>query len=105
MAELSEAVKEHTALTKEWGKGAKMDRPKVAQHLEKLKLMLTKLSFLPTKSEEANIQVVIAVMSIPVCSIAKEEWCTFRHSLSPQYRFIKVCIDWIFKELALGVNF
>ena len=57
MAELSEAVKEHTALTKEWGKGAKMDRAKVAQHLEKLKLMLTKLSFLPTKNEAANIQV------------------------------------------------
>lgn len=56
MAELSEAVKEHTALTKEWGKGAKMDRAKVAQHLEKLKLMLTKLSFLPTKNEAANIQ-------------------------------------------------
>jgi len=59
MAELAEAVTEHQALTKEWGKGAKMDRTKVAQQLEKLKLLLLKLAFLPTKDEEANLQELV----------------------------------------------
>jgi len=59
MSELAEAVKEHQALTKEWGKGARMDRGKVAAHLEKLKLLLLNLSFLPTKDEEANLQELV----------------------------------------------
>jgi len=59
MAELAEAVKEHQALTKEWGKGARMDRAKVATHLENLKLMLIKLKFLPTKDEEATLQELV----------------------------------------------
>ena len=54
MAELKEAVAEYQALSKEWSKGPKMDKGKVASMLEKLKLMLLKLSFLPTKTEEAN---------------------------------------------------
>ena len=58
MAELAEAVKEHQALTQEWKKGGKMDMKKVAGHLDKLKLMLLKLTFLPTKTEEANLQVM-----------------------------------------------
>jgi len=59
MAELAEAVKEHQSLTKEWGKGPKMDRSKLAQHLEKLKLMLIQMAFLPTKDEEATAQELI----------------------------------------------
>jgi 26S proteasome regulatory subunit N12 len=54
MAELKEAATEYQALSKEWSKGPKMDKGKVASMLEKLKLMLLKLSFLPTKTEEAN---------------------------------------------------
>jgi len=59
MAELSEAVTEHQVLTKEWAKGVKMDRSLVAAQLEKLKLMLIKLSFLPTKDEEATVQELV----------------------------------------------
>merc|ERR1719230_1976917 len=40
----------------EWSKGAKMDKGKVAAMLEKLKLMLLKFSFIPTKSDEANMK-------------------------------------------------
>merc|ERR1712241_1528407 len=40
----------------EWSKGAKMDKGKVSAMLEKLKLMLLKLSFIPTKSDEANMK-------------------------------------------------
>jgi 26S proteasome regulatory subunit N12 len=54
MAELKEAAAEYKALSTEWSKGPKMDKSKVASMLEKLKLMLLKLSFLPTKTEEAN---------------------------------------------------
>jgi hypothetical protein len=58
MAELAEAVKEHKALSTEWSKGAdKLDRGKMAAHLETLKLKLLELSFLPTRDEEANVKV------------------------------------------------
>ena len=56
MAELKEAAAEYQVLSKEWSKGAKMDKGKVAAMLEKLKLMLLKLSFIPTKSDEANMK-------------------------------------------------
>jgi len=59
MAELKEAVTEYQALSKEWSKGPKMDKGKVASMLEKLKLMLLKLSFLPTKTEEANLKELV----------------------------------------------
>ena len=59
MAELKEAVAEYQALSKEWSKGPKMDKGKVASMLEKLKLMLLKLSFLPTKTEEANLKELV----------------------------------------------
>ena len=59
MAELKEAVAEYQALSKEWSKGPKMDKGKVATMLEKLKLMLLKLSFLPTKTEEANLKELV----------------------------------------------
>ena len=45
MAELKEAAAEYQVLSKEWSKGAKMDKGKVAAMLEKLKLMLLKFSF------------------------------------------------------------
>jgi len=59
MAELKEAVAEYQALSKEWSKGPKMDKGKVGSMLEKLKLMLLKLSFLPTKTEEANLKELV----------------------------------------------
>ena len=59
MAELKEAVAEYQALSKEWSKGPKMDKGKVATMLEKLKLLLLKLSFLPTKTEEANLKELV----------------------------------------------
>ena len=59
MAELKDAAAEYQALSKEWSKGPKMDKGKVASMLEKLKLMLLKLSFLPTKTEEANLKELV----------------------------------------------
>lgn len=53
---MQDAVKEYQEMSKEWSKGAKMDKTKVAGLLESLKLNLTKLAFLPTKNEEASQQ-------------------------------------------------
>jgi len=61
MAELKAVVTEHLALSAEWKKGERMDKSKVAASLEKLKLLLLQLSFLPTKIDEAdNKELVVA---------------------------------------------
>ena len=57
MAELKAVVTEHLALSAEWKKGERMDKSKVAASLEKLKLLLLQLSFLPTKTDEADNKV------------------------------------------------
>ena len=52
----SNSKEEHQALTQELKKGGKMDMKMVAGHLDKMTLMLLRLTFLPTKTEEANLQ-------------------------------------------------
>jgi len=56
MAELRAVVSLYQDMSKEWAKGAGRDLDKIGTYLEKLKLSLTQLSFLPTKGEEATIQ-------------------------------------------------
>jgi len=56
MAELRAVVALYQDMNKEWAKGASRDLDKVGTYLEKLKLSLTQLSFLPTKGEESTIQ-------------------------------------------------
>jgi 26S proteasome regulatory subunit N12 len=56
MAELRAVVALYQDLSKDWAKGSNRDLDKVGNYLEKLKLSLTQLSFLPTKGEEATIQ-------------------------------------------------
>lgn len=43
-------------MNKEWAKGGTRDLNKVGTYLEKLKLSLTQLSFLPTKGEDSTVQ-------------------------------------------------
>ena len=57
MADLKAVVAQYQELSKEWAKGGSRDLDKVGNLLEQLKLSLMKLSFLPTKGEEATIQV------------------------------------------------
>jgi len=56
MAELRAVVALYQDMNREWAKGASRDLDKVGTYLEKLKLSLTQLSFLPTKGEESTIQ-------------------------------------------------
>jgi len=56
MADLKAVVAQYQELSKEWAKGGSRDLDKVGNLLEQLKLSLMKLSFLPTKGEEATIQ-------------------------------------------------
>ena len=74
MAELKGVVAQYQDLSKEWAKGASRDLAKVGNQLEQLKLSLMKLSFLPTKGEDATIQVVVSFFSkvkILLCSWLK----------------------------------
>ena len=44
-------------LSKEWSKAERRDLDKIGKSLEQLKLNLTMLSFMPSKGEDATIQV------------------------------------------------
>lgn len=44
-------------LSKEWSKAERRDLDKIGKLLEQLKLNLTMLSFMPSKGEDATIQV------------------------------------------------
>ena len=57
MADLKTVVSQYQELSKEWSKAQSRDLSKIGNLLEKLKLSLTQLSFLPTKGEEASVQV------------------------------------------------
>ena len=64
MADLKAVVAQYQELSKEWAKGGSRDLDKVGNLLEQLKLSLMKLSFLPTKGEEATIQVGFCTVSL-----------------------------------------
>jgi hypothetical protein len=57
MADLKTVVSQYQELSKEWSKAQNKDLTKIGKLLEQLKLSLTQLSFLPTKGEEASVQV------------------------------------------------
>jgi len=56
MSELKSVVTKYQELSKLWSKTQSRDLDKIGSLLEDLKLSLTKLSFLPTKGEDATIQ-------------------------------------------------
>ena len=57
MSELKAVVALYQDLSKEWSKAERRDLDKIGKLLEQLKLNLTMLSFMPSKGEDATIQV------------------------------------------------
>lgn len=67
MADLKTVVSQYQELSKEWSKTQNKDLTKIGKLLEQLKLSLTQLSFLPTKGEEASVQVCKHLVRVISC--------------------------------------
>jgi len=112
MAELKAVVALYQDLSKEWGKGAGRNLDKVGTYLEKLKLSLTQLSFLPTRGEDSTIQELnVSRDTLEIgaqYSVAKQDTQAFQRYMaqlqSYYYDYADKLPESAFKWQLLGLN-